>query len=81
MTILDTEVVETNFNDIACSAGSDQDAIDQGTMAPDDVKARSVYTLFLVMAFLSFVMYKVLDARRSSILSEVFSKLTILQKK
>ena len=65
MTVLDSEVVETTFDDIACSAGSDQDAIEQGTMASDDVKASSVYTIFLVMAFLSFIMYKVLDARRS----------------
>ena len=76
--IVGKEETDFTFRDVACNAGNDLNAIKEGTLASDRIQATSVYWVFFVMMFMSVLTFRLLDARRSQILTEVYSKLTIL---
>ena len=74
------EIIETTFIDRSCQAGTDMELIQSGEIAIHSQSATSVSMIFFVMFLLSLISYKVLDVRRSHILSEVYGKITILKK-
>ena len=75
-----SDIREETFLDVACEeAPTEFSPLKDGLYAKYNSGTTSVYWFFTAMVVSAYILYKLLDRRRESILNEVYSKVTIIK--